>query len=238
MLQLHQFARGLGLPNASPFCMKVEAYLRVVGIPYESVLVTNPSTGPYGKAPWITDGDTAVPDSRLILDYLRHKHGDRLGEGLTAAERARHRAIQRLCEESLYFILMAERWTRPENYVATREALFANVPSVMRGAVFAMARRSVTQALNGQGVGRLAPPEVDRLGAEDIDALAGLLGDEPYFGGGERREIDVVTIAFLANILAAKPQLRSPLREHAERYPNLVAYSDRVMREIFPDFCS
>lgn len=35
MIELHQFRPFWGLPNASPFCMKVETYLRFRGIPYK-----------------------------------------------------------------------------------------------------------------------------------------------------------------------------------------------------------
>lgn len=32
MIKLHQLAPAFGLPNASPFCMKVETYLRMAGL--------------------------------------------------------------------------------------------------------------------------------------------------------------------------------------------------------------
>jgi glutathione S-transferase len=236
MLQLHQFGRSFGLPNASPFCMKVEALLRVYDIPYETVLVVNPAAGPYGKAPWIVDGDAAIPDSRLIFDYLRDKYGDRLGAGLGERQRGEHRAVQRLLEESLYFTLMVERWLRPENSAATTQALFAALPPLARGIVFRLARRGMARALHGQGIARLTAAEIDRLGAEDINALAQLLGEQPYFGGAQLREIDLVAIAFLANVL--RPPLHSALRRRAQTKSNLVAYTDRVMHEVFPDFCS
>jgi Glutathione S-transferase, C-terminal domain len=37
MIKLYQFAPAFGLPNASSFCLKLETYLRMVGIPFESV---------------------------------------------------------------------------------------------------------------------------------------------------------------------------------------------------------
>ena len=37
MIKLYQFAPAFGLPNASPFCMKMETYLRMAGLPYELV---------------------------------------------------------------------------------------------------------------------------------------------------------------------------------------------------------
>ena len=44
MIQLHQFAPAWGM-SASPFCLKLETYLRMAEIPYEVVI------GEMGKAP-------------------------------------------------------------------------------------------------------------------------------------------------------------------------------------------
>ena len=35
-IKLYQFPPALGLPNASPFCMKLETYLRMAGLPFEN----------------------------------------------------------------------------------------------------------------------------------------------------------------------------------------------------------
>ena len=71
MITLYQFPPAWGLPNASPFCMKVETYLRMCNLPYTTVNVLNPAKGPKGKLPYITDGSNIVADSGLILDYLK-----------------------------------------------------------------------------------------------------------------------------------------------------------------------
>ena len=36
MITLHQFARAWGIPNLSPFRSKLEAYLRMAGVPYRT----------------------------------------------------------------------------------------------------------------------------------------------------------------------------------------------------------
>jgi glutathione S-transferase len=44
-----------GIPNPSPFCMKLETWLRMTRIPFEIVRVVDPRKGPKGKVPWIED---------------------------------------------------------------------------------------------------------------------------------------------------------------------------------------
>jgi len=70
MIRLHQFAPAFGLPNASPFCMKLETYLRMAGLPYETVNDGNVLKAPKGKLPWIDDDGTRVADSSFIIEHL------------------------------------------------------------------------------------------------------------------------------------------------------------------------
>jgi hypothetical protein len=48
MIKVHQFAPAFGLPNASPFCMKLETYLRMAGLPFELVDDGNVIKAPQG----------------------------------------------------------------------------------------------------------------------------------------------------------------------------------------------
>ena len=60
-IKLYQFPPALELPNASPFCMKLETYLRMAGLPFESVYTLNLRRAPKGKLPFINDGGTSSP---------------------------------------------------------------------------------------------------------------------------------------------------------------------------------
>ena len=47
MITLFQFQRYWGLPNISPFCLKLETYLRLAKIPYQVTSTRN--LGPRAK---------------------------------------------------------------------------------------------------------------------------------------------------------------------------------------------
>ena len=51
MIKLYQFAPAFGLPNTSSFCLKLETYLRMVEIPFESVYSNEMGKAPKGKMP-------------------------------------------------------------------------------------------------------------------------------------------------------------------------------------------
>lgn len=106
MIKLHQFAPAFGLPNASPFCMKVETWLRMAGLPYERVNSGDVLRAPKGKLPVIDDDGTRVADSSFIIDYLKARCGDPLDAALTSRQRALAVALQRLFKDSLYWALL------------------------------------------------------------------------------------------------------------------------------------
>ena len=102
MIKLYQFNPAWGLPNPSPFCMKVETYLRMVGLPYEVVNGTMPFKAPKKKLPYIEDGARIVADSGFIIDYLKKTYGDKLDQNLSPVELTTAHMLRRTFEESLY----------------------------------------------------------------------------------------------------------------------------------------
>ncbi|TSA11579.1 MAG: glutathione S-transferase family protein [Betaproteobacteria bacterium] len=223
---LYQFPAAFGLPNASPFCMKVETYLRMAGIDYATRYGMYQLRAPKKKLPYIDDGGRIVADSHLIIDYLKSAYGDPLDATLTPAQRALGTVILRLLEDSLYWVLLYARWIAEPGWSMTRPAFFGKLPLPLRWFVPLLARRSLRQQLHAQGIGRHQPAEIYAIGSADIAALSQLLGEQPFFLGAEPSSIDAAAYAFLANILDVP--LDMPLRQAALSHANLPAYCSRM----------
>ena len=227
MIRLHQFAPALGLPNASPFCMKLETWLRMAGLPYEAVNDGNVFKAPKGKLPYIEDDDgTRVADTSFVIAHLKRRHGDRLDAALSPRQRAQALAFQRLIEEDLYWAMVHTRWAEPAGWAMTREAFFGALPVPLRWVVPALARRGLLREMHGHGMGRHRPEEIHAIGCADLDAIADFLGDQPFVMGAEPTSLDATAYAFLANILWAP--LDNPLQRHARGRPTLEAYCQRI----------
>ena len=69
-IKLFQFPRMFAIPNLSPFCCKLETWLRIARIPYEVVDTPDPRKGPKGKLPFIEDAGLRIADTSVIVDYL------------------------------------------------------------------------------------------------------------------------------------------------------------------------
>ena len=227
MITLYQFTTGpvWGL-NPSPFCMKAESYLRLAGLPYR-LEASLPHKAPKGKLPFIADDDgRLIADSGRILAHLEAGRGAHLDGGLDAGQRALGHLVRRTCEESLFFVMLYGRWIDPAGWAVILPALFGRMPAPLRWIVPPLIRRGLARDLRGQGTLRHSREEIYALGCADLDALAALLGDKPFFLEGRPTTADVTAHAFLANIL--KPPFENPLKAHAQRLPALVAFVARM----------
>ncbi len=233
MITLYQFDPAFGLPNASPFCLKLETWLRMAGLPYQAPEMRLSALGkaPKGKMPYIVDGDTTIADSAFIIDYLKATYGDPLDGWLSPLLRAQALAFQRLLEENLYWAVVYTRWCVPEGWQLTRDAFFGKLPLPLRWMVPPLARRGIRQELHGHGMGRHGEAEIYAIGQRDITALADFLGDKAYFLGDAPSTLDATAYAFLANLLWVP--VESPLKVHARQFPSLEAYCRRMRDRYF-----
>lgn len=226
MIKLYQFAPAFGLPNASPFCMKMETYLRMAGLPYQPVNSGDVFRAPKRKLPYIDDGGTIVSDTSFIIEYLKGKYGDPLDAALSARERALATAFQRLLEENLYWAVVHTRWAQEDGWALTKAAFFDALPVPLRWIVPPLARRGILAEMRGQGMGRHSPQEIHAIGCRDVTAVADFLADQPYMLGEQPSSLDASAYAFLANLLWAP--VESPIRRHAQGRPRLEAYCQRM----------
>jgi glutathione S-transferase len=230
MLTLYKFIPAWGLPDLSPFVLKLETYLRMAKIPYRTAL-GDPRKAPKGKLPYIEHEGALIADSSLAIERLKKDLGDPLDARLDDRQRAIGTAFKSAFEEHLYFVIVYERWKVDENwarYAPVMRDLIAQakVPSPLRGLVLRQARRDMLKKLHGQGTGRHARDEVCRIGNGLVTSVADYLGDSPFFLGSEPTSFDATAYAFLAGLMDAP--FDSSVRDTANARPSLRAYVDRM----------
>lgn len=230
MLELLQFHPAFGLMNPSPFCMKVEVFLRLSGLPYRCRNGEVPLRMPKRKLPVLRDGDLLICDSQAILVHLQQRYGAGMPASLTAPETAGELVIRRTLEEHTLFAGLWLRWVDPPAWPQLKEAMFGKFPVPLRWVVPPLVRRKIRRDIWGQGVGRHSREDIVARAKADLDAVVELLGPLPYFGGQEPGALDATVYAFAANMLWAP--IDSPLRAHARAQPRLVAYAQRMRERV------
>jgi len=215
----------------SPFCAKLETYLRATEIPYKTA--PRFSRGPKGKVPHVVLDGKSMGDSQLIIEELEKRlaaEGKKpLDDGLSPHDRALARFVRRTFEEAYYFVGLYSRWLTDEGYPHVRDEFKKFIP----GFVVPIVRRGQIKKLHAQGTGRHTADEVFAMGAGDIDALAELLGDKPYFLGDQMRTVDCALYGFLEGTLSFP--VDTPTKKRATSHGNLVAYRQRIRERYWKD---
>ncbi len=231
MIKLYQFAPSWGI-SASPFCLKVETYLRMTELPYE-VVIGELGKAPKGKLPYIEDNGKVIGDSNLIIEYLKNTYGDKLDRSLSQTDKAISLAFCRLIDENLYWVIVYSRCGDPTNWPKTKAAYFEDLPAPLRLFVPNLARKSVFKSLAGHGMGKHTAAEMYEIGCRDVTALSDFLGDKPYLLGAQPTSIDANVYAIISNILWAP--IVSPLQACAQNLTNLGSYCDRIKASFYPN---
>ncbi|HXP96854.1 MAG TPA: glutathione S-transferase family protein [Telmatospirillum sp.] len=231
MITLYTFGPALGLPDPSSFVTKAEILLKMAGVPYAKDR-KGFGKAPKGKLPYIRDEEVVVSDSTFIRFYLEDRYGIDFNPGLSPAECGVAWAVEKMCEDHLYWLMVDERWMIDGNFERGPAQFFKAVPAPLRWLVQTTIRRRVRKTLHGQGEGRFTAAERARLAARAMAAIADVLGDRPYLMGAEPCGADATVFAFLQGALC--PLFEGPLRSAAEASPGLVDYCHRLTARYYP----
>lgn len=231
-ITLYQFPAMLGVPNMSPFCMKVEVFLRLAGLDYEVQTLTSPRQSPSGKLPYIRDGARVVTDSHSIVEYLTDTYRLTLDAWLTPQQKAVARAFERMLSEHTYWGLIHARWIDDAGWAILRPLFFGRLPLLLRSIVPPLVRRAMAARLHAHGLGRHTAKEIRHRIGLDLQALADQLGNGPYFMGERPSSIDASVYAMLANYWDA--ELDSPYKSVIAALPALPAYCVHMRHLCYP----
>lgn len=225
--------RPWGMPNFSPFCTKLETFLRMTEIPHE-VRPANMRKAPKGKVPYAKVDGQLIGDSQAIIDLVSKMHGaEALDAHLTQKEHARGHLVRRMLEEGTYFTSMRTRWIDEAGYRVLAPEFSKILPKALAPLLMAMIRRKIRRTLELQGTGRHTFEETSAMGQRDLDVLSLVLGENAYLLGDRPSSYDATVFAFVEGILGFPHD--SPIRAHARSKANLVAYRERLRARYFPE---
>jgi glutathione S-transferase len=233
MITLFGFGAGFGLPEISPFVTKTEIQLKMAGLAYRKERAMPPAS-PKGQLPYIEDEGERIADSTFIRAHIERKYGFDFDAGLDRDARAQAWAFERMIEHHVYWALVGARWVDPENFAKGPAHFFDGAPEDRREQLRENAQFRVAENYLLSGLGRHAPDEDVALAMRSILALSVQLGDKPYLMADRPVGVDATAFGALAGILT--PFFASRLRAEVEKFDNLTAYVERMMRNYYPEF--
>lgn len=231
-LNFYTFVPQFGLRNASPFCLKLEAYLALAGIEHTRHEIMDPRQAPKEKMPYIVHGNTEMGDSEMIITYLKAQYGDPLGEGLTDSQKAVSHTINVMLAERFYWAAMIyPRWIDSKHHALLTKTWFGSIPPIVRGVVTKKIYKDVAKGSRAHGIGKHSESEIYALGVSDLKAIEGQLGDKDFLLDNKPREVDAGAYAFLAG--THSEVFQTPLSEYIQSSSKLRAYIQRVEMAAF-----
>ena len=234
MITLYGFGPAFGLPDPSPFVMKVDAYLRMTGMAFEKLAgIKYMRQAPKGKLPYIEDDGQVVSDSFFILQHLKAKYGDPLDEWLTPEQRAVSDLTIKSLDENFYWCVVQSRWLREDTWPQLKAVFFDRLPVPLKFIAPVMARRGVTASVNGHGIGKHSNEEIDAIARFSLQALSDLLGDKTYFMGGQPCTLDAAVYGFLSQPILS--EIDNTLAQAAREFTNLVDFCERIRAKYYTD---
>ncbi|XP_078255821.1 failed axon connections homolog [Rhinoraja longicauda] len=231
---LHQFSRPeCKVPSLSPFCLKMETYLRMADLPYQNYF--DGKLSPQGKMPWIEYDHQKVSGTEFIIDFLQDKLGANLNKHLDSSERAVSRAITKMAEEHFYWAIVYCQWV--DNLHETGKILSVSGPfsGFLKWILCHLTKGIVKREMYGHGIGRFSKEEIYTLMEKDMRALSVILGDKKYIMGPRPSTVDAAVFGQLAQAMWTLPGTR-PERLIRDELVNLAMYCERIKRKFWPEW--
>lgn len=183
MIHLHQLPKLKGRNySCSPFCLKLELYLKVTNLNYQNHFNLEFNKSPTGKMPYIETMGKKFADSNLIIAMLEKQHQVNLDQHLSIEQKAISTAFIRLCEDSLYWVGVYSRWADKDNHVWKKEFIESiSLPKAMANIVYPVAKRNILRQLKANGITNLTNNEIYSKAESDLQAISDYLDSRKYF---------------------------------------------------------
>ena len=231
MITLHGFGEKLGIKDASPLVLKIDVYLRMIGVDFKSDNSDkNLQKAPKGKLPYIDTGEEIIADSQFIIQYLNKNHSN-LDSKLSTEQKSQSYLITKSLDENLYFCLVYSRWACEDTWPIIKKAFFGSLPLILRNLIPKLVRKQVLRNLKGQGISRHSHDEVLQITRQSFQALSDLLGDKKFFFGDKPSLLDATAYGILTSFIATN--IDNAFNQSAQSFHNLVEYCQNIRNDYY-----
>jgi len=239
IVYLYQFTRCPMIPSASPFCLKVETFLRMADLKYENVDHKLKFKSKKGLLPFVELNGKEIADSDIIIKELSEHFGKDLDAGLTAEQKVTSHAFESMLNNHTSWVFRWWRYKNPDEFITAlqmdiKAATNSVLPKGILNLLFKLGFKNHLKQTIGHGMGRHTPDEIYDFGRQDLKSLSQLLGDKKYFFGNKPHLLDCVAFANVSQFIYL------PFAGFDEwmktETPNLIAHVERIKEEYWKDW--
>merc|ERR1712088_442981 len=242
MVYLFQFQRSPCIPSISPFCLKLESWLKLHGIKYMNVDHKCKFRSKKGMLPFIEINGEEIADSNMIIETLAAKFGKEMPAQLSAEQKNVRHAMVAMVENHLHWTMVHWRSRESDNilkgYKLDIQTMIGSKapPSILNWVFKYMHCRKGMKKVKSQGLGVHSAEEIEQFGKSDLLVLSEMLGDKEFFFGDEPALLDLVVYAHVAQLVMVAAETSCPLRDYIEAdCKNLVGLVSRMKDRCWGD---
>jgi len=230
-------------PSLSPYCLKVETWLRLTGVQYENVDHKLKFRSTKGQLPFVELNGEEIGDSAVIINKLSQYFGQDPDAQLTKEERNVSHALISMIENHLCWVYVYWRSKYPDSMIkgcklSLQHALGSRIPNGILNVVFKLTySRKGAKKVKAHGLGVHSADEVLEFGKQDLRVLEETLGDKQFFFGDKPSNLDIVAFAHLSQIANVDDCVVYDLRDWMkENCLKLVGLLQRLRERCYPDW--
>ncbi len=233
---LYKFGAQWGITDPSPFCVKLESFLRLNNIEFtlgDFDIKSTLNKAPKKKMPFVVFEDgRKMGDSTLIINHLSDANSIDMDAPLSAEQRTISYAFRRMLDEGFYFPAVYSRWADDIGWNAVMPIFFDGLPNFLKPLVSGKIRKDVIKMLNGQGTARHSKDEIYTAAERDLQALSNLLGDNQWFLNTDQPTLlEIWTHAFVINCII--PPIETDLKTRSLKFTNLCDHAHRFEKLVY-----
>jgi glutathione S-transferase len=220
MLTLYSYPPLFGVADNNGYGLKVFAFLKLAGVPFQHEHIFDASKAPRGQLPYIVDGSDTIGDSETILDFVTKKYRLTIDAALSDAQRTQNLLVTRTLDD-LYWVMSYSRW-KDERYWRQFFDAFKREHPQLTDEGLMKAKEYNAHRYHYQGIGRYDPDAAMARGLADLKAIANLIPNGAYVHGDKPTAIDAGIYGFIANIYFY--EIDTPLKKFVVAHDNLVQH--------------
>ena len=114
---VYQYVRCPALPSASPFCLKVETFLRMAQIDYENVEHKMKYKSKKGQLPFVELNGEEISETEIIIKKLSEYFKKDLDEGLNAEQKILSHAFVSMLDDRTSWVPRYWRFKNPDEFM-------------------------------------------------------------------------------------------------------------------------
>ncbi|XP_076346684.1 failed axon connections-like [Tachypleus tridentatus] len=239
VVYLYQFVRCPVAPSASPFCLKVETWLRMTGLKYENVDHRLKFKSKKGQLPFVEVNGEEIADSDIIISELTKLFKKDLDIDLSADQKNISHAFISMLNNHTSWVMRWWRYSNPSQFLKTaqldvKQVLNSKLPKGILQFFFKMGFKSNVKKAIGHGLGRHSSEEILMFGKNDLKVLSEYLQDKSFFFGDEPHLLDCVAFAHLCQFYYIP---FGDMKEYMDsECSNLVSFLERMKERYWSDW--